>query len=283
MHLPAQAQVLPEGLVVPPAPYLAALAVAVVAVGYALARVRPAVTEHVVLAAAPWMVVGGGVHAVHQFGLVPAALAPLTAAPAVYVTTALVAGAVWAAGTARADEGDLGSRTLARVGGGALVALVAVTYAYAYVTVPLVALAWPVVCVIGAAIVGGPVYYLLWTRRRMAAKQAGVGGAVVVAAHALDGVSTAVGVDLLGTGERSPIPAAIMRFAGDLPTAPYLGSGWLFVLVKLAVAAVVVLLVADYVEDEPAEGNLLMTVVAAVGLGPAANNLVLFMLSGVGV
>jgi len=67
---------------------------------------------------------------------------------------------------------------------------------------------------------------------------------------------------------------------GRLPTADLLGTGWLFVLVKLAVAAAIVVLLADYVAEEPVEGNLLVVLVAAVGTGPAANNLTLFLVGG---
>jgi uncharacterized membrane protein len=226
------------------------------------------------------MALGGGVHAVEQLGLAPAPLVPLLTAPAVYLTTAVVAGAVWAGAAARTDERGEPTRVLARVGGAALVTFLVVIYAYAYLNGPLIALAWPVVGVLGALAVGGPVYYLLWTYRQVAAKQTGVGGAIVVFAHALDGVSTALGVDVLGTGERSPIPRAIMEFTAGLPLPEAFGTAWLFVLVKLALATGIVLLLADYVEEEPAEGNLLVLVVAAVGLGPAANNLALFLLAG---
>ena len=98
-------------------------------------------------------------------------------------------------------------------------------------------------------------------------------GGLVLFAHLLDGISTAVAVDVFGTTERSLLPARIMEFAGILPTEPYLGTGWLFVAVKLAVASLIVVAFADYVREEPVRGNLLFAVVIAVGLGPAMNNL----------
>jgi uncharacterized membrane protein len=103
---------------------------------------------------------------------------------------------------------------------------------------------------------------------------------VAVFGHALDGVSTAVGVDLLGSGERSPIPAAIMEFAGSLPTASAIGQGWLFVLVKLLIAAAVLLLFADFIQEDPVQGNAALGVVAAVGLGPGTHNILLFAAAG---
>jgi uncharacterized membrane protein len=44
----------------------------------------------------------------------------------------------------------------------------------------------------------------------------------------------------------------------------------------VALATGVVLLLTDYVEEAPREGVLLLGLVAAVGLGPGAHNLVLF-------
>uniref|UniRef100_UPI000299E622 DUF63 family protein n=1 Tax=Halococcus hamelinensis TaxID=332168 RepID=UPI000299E622 len=105
------------------------------------------------------------------------------------------------------------------------------------------------------------------------------GRGLCVLGHALDGVSTAVGIDVLGFGERSPFSRAIIEFAATLPTASLLGAGWLFVVVKLALAAAVLVLLASYVREEPGEGYLLLGAVAAVGLGPGAHNLLLFTIA----
>jgi uncharacterized membrane protein len=276
-------QVLPEGLVLPPVPYVAGLAGAAVLVVVALYRLRPPVTDRVVVAAIPWMVLGGGVHAVEQQGLAPDPLVPLLAAPAVYMTTTTLAGAVWAVAAALGPENsDPGgpTRVLGWVGGAALLGFVVAAYAYAFSHGQRVALAWPVVGGLGAVAIGAPVYKLLSAQRQAAVERAGHGGPVIVFAHAVDGISTALGVDVLGTGERSPIPRTIMEYTGRLPLPEALGTAWLFVFVKLGLAALLVVLLAEYVETDPVEGNLLVLFVAAVGLGPAANNLALFLLAG---
>jgi len=89
-----------------------------------------------------------------------------------------------------------------------------------------------------------------------------------------------VGVDVLGFGERTPASRLIIEFADRLPTAEALGSGWLFVVVKLVLVGGVVVLFADYIEDEPTEGYLLLGFIAAVGLGPGVHNLLLFAVTG---
>lgn len=106
----------------------------------------------------------------------------------------------------------------------------------------------------------------------------GVGG-LVVFAHALDGVSTAVGVTQLGFGERSPLSRLLLELGG-LPSVPVFGEGWVFLLVKLAVAGVAVSLFVPYVRETPREGMLFLGFLAAVGLGPAAHNLLLFTIAG---
>jgi uncharacterized membrane protein len=100
-----------------------------------------------------------------------------------------------------------------------------------------------------------------------------------VLGHTLDGVSTAVGVARLGFGERSPLSRVLLELGG-LPSLPVLGEGWLFLLVKVVVACAVVHLFVPYVRDAPSEGLPLLGFVAAVGLGPALHNLLLFSIAG---
>jgi uncharacterized membrane protein len=45
---------------------------------------------------------------------------------------------------------------------------------------------------------------------------------------------------------------------------------------------VVVALFTEYVRSDPAEGNALLGLVMAVGLGPGTHNLLLFAVSGLG-
>jgi uncharacterized membrane protein len=269
------AAVLPAGFALPPAPYLVALLVGVAAVGYAFYRRRPAVTERRILGLAPWMATGSACHVLYGGETLPTVLRPFAGTPAVYVTVAVVAGAAWLL----ADAADLPvAATLGTTG--TLAFLVAAGWTLAAgaasgslsPTVP--ALGLGVASVVAAA---------TWAALRRVAPDVGVTGrvgALAVFGHALDAVSTAVGVDLLGFGERTPLSRLILDVGAALPVAEYVGSAWLFVLVKLAVAAFVVVLLADYVREEPDEGYLLLGLVAAVGLGPGVHNLLLFTVAG---
>ncbi len=264
-------QVLPEGFALPPLPYLLALLVALGLVAWGFTRRRLAVTERHIVALATWMVVGSVLYVLHSLRAFPTALQYLTGTPAVYLSVAVVAGAVWLA----ADAADLPvPETLATTG---ILALLP-TLGYAVVIGldrgtfrPLWAVVITVVSVVVAAVA--------WVALRRAVPEVAVTGgvgALAVFGHTLDGVSTAIGLDALGFHEQTPASRFIIELGNSLPTAQYVGGGWLFVVVKVLVASLIVYALAGYVRDEPTEGYLLLGLVAAVGLGPGAHNLVLF-------
>ena len=266
--------ILPEGFTLPPVPYLAGLLVAAGAVAWAAVRRRPAVTTARVLAFVPWMVLGSAIHVLYIAGALPDVARPLGGTPAVYAAVGTIGVGTWVLVDAALD-GPAVPRGLAVSGGiFALGSVVAVGLASASLS-PVA----PAVGIVVAATLAGAVWVGL-TRALPAVRATGALGAVVVFSHALDGVSTAVGVDVLGFGERTPLSRLIIEFAAGLPTEPIIGAGWLFVLVKLGVASLLVWLFADLIEAEPTRSRLLLGFVAAVGLGPAVHNLLLFTISG---
>ncbi|GAA0458811.1 DUF63 family protein [Halococcus dombrowskii] len=275
MQVPAQ--LLPAGSALPPIGYLLVLAVAFVAVAVSLRRIGPCVTDRVVVAFAPWMVLGSSCYVLYQVHGVPPVLRPFFGSPTVYLSVATVAGATWAATAVAGLPADRWRPpSVPGIVGlsGSVLALVAVGWALAG-GAPGLTIAWPALGIVVAVILAAAV----WSGLRRAVPKTQVTGAVgalVVFGHTLDGVSTAVGLDVLGFGERSPVSRAIIEFAAGLPTAEIIGAGWLFILVKLVLAALVVVFMSDYVREEPAEGYLLLGAVAAVGLGPGAHNLLLF-------
>jgi len=262
--------VLPSGLVVPPLPHVLALLLALAGVGVTLHRTRPPVTQATALALVPWMVAGATLRIAELVDRVPVMAGPLATAPAVYGTTAVVAGAVW---LAFPDS----PRRLAAVGGGSAALIVAA----AVWTTP-VGSWWPVVTLPTAAVVaaGALVGY-----QRAASPLPGdrVLAGIVVFGHALDGVSTAFGVDIRCAGavaacERTPLPRLVMEAAAQLPTAEAIGVGWAFVVVKVVIAVGIVHLARGTMRERPAEGRLLLCGVAALGLGPGVYNVLLFLL-----
>jgi uncharacterized membrane protein len=218
-------------------------------------------------------VFGSAAHVLYVIDALPDAVRPLGGTPAVYVAVATLGVGAWVLADAVLD-GPTVPRALAASGGLlALGAVVAVGLAGASMSPGAPAAAVVVASVLAAVAWAG------LSRAAPAVRTTGALGAFVIFAHLLDGVSTAVGVDVLGFGERTPLSRVIIEFAAGLPTDPVLGAGWLFVLVKLGVASLVVWLFADLVDEEPVRSRLLLGFVAAVGLGPAVHNLLLFTIA----
>lgn len=275
-------EVFPAGFELPPLPYLLGLVMGTVLIGVLLLLMRPPVDGWDVLALGTWMATGAALHALHEIGAFPDWLAPLFGAPAVYLTTGLVAGSIWLFAVVGAAAGVFSS--ISRLVGvlGMNATIVSIAYvAWLGIQMGTLAPVWPVVSLAVAMALAGVAFIALSLTYTEAVAITGKGGAFVVFGHALDGVTTAIGIDIVGVTERSPVPRAIMEFAAELPTAAYLGSGWLFVVIKILLALVLVALLADYVRDERNRGNLALAGVAAVGFGPGVYNMLLFLVSGV--
>ncbi|MFB6256985.1 MAG: DUF63 family protein [Haloplanus sp.] len=266
---------LPTGFALPPLPYLLGLLAGLLAVGGLLRRRRPAVTGPLVLAFLPWILLGSALHVLYVVDALPPVVRPLAGTPAVYLSGAVVAGAAWLAADAAVDRP---SRVLGVVGVVACLPVVVAVLGVGATRGSL--LLAPAAGILAVAAGVAAAAWRLLRRLRPDVTATGRLGAVAVAGHALDAVSTAVGVDLLGFGERTPLSRLVIEFAASLPSADLIGSGWLFVCVKLLIAGGLVALLTDTVREAPAQGRLLLGVVAAVGLGPGAHNVLLFVVSG---
>lgn len=276
--------ILPTGFALPPLQYLVVLVGGVCIVTAMLVGLKPPVDQRTVASLAPWMALGGALHALNQppIELYGGTLAPLFGTPSVYLTTFSATGAVWLLLSffgVRTGHTENIARHLGMVGTGVLT-VVMVLSAVTALRSGRVDPVWPALSVLVSLFVAVVAVLAVAVWRTPLMVRARYAAPVVIFAHVFDGISTAVGTDVLGVSERSPVPRAIMEFAGGLPTAQTIGSGWLFVVVKLVVAVAVVVLMDNYLQEEPAEAALLLSVVAAVGLGPATNNVVLFLFAG---
>jgi len=266
------ALLLPAGTQLPPLPYLLGLIVGLSAVLIGLWRRAPGVTDATVLAIAPWIVLGGVAHGAFQLGLYPSPVAPLFGTVAVYLTLAVVTGLVWLGATVTQSP----ARILGGVGGiGLLVAGVTLV-----ITAGLRTIRWTVIILVVTLLLTIGTWRALSQLAPNTVAVAGWTGVLVVFGHAIDGVSTAVVYDALGATERTPVSALLLEIGAAAPGADIIGAGWLFVLVKLAVAAGLLVLFRTYLEDRPREARLLLVFVASVGLGPAVQNLVLATVGG---
>jgi len=271
--------VLPEGFAIPSLIYVVPVLLALALVSWLVYAVRPPITDYTALAITPWIGVGAALHVLYQQPAFYESVRPLFGTPMVYLTTAVFAGAVWFFAEVVAemrDEVGSADRYLGIIGTGVLI--VAVVYSLYVGTIfgtlrPL----WPVIGIalsaMGAAFAWVAVSLIFTDTATVVART----GTIVVFGHVLDGVSTAMGVDFFpGISERTPFSAFILEVSAQLPTAEVIGTGWLFLLVKLLLAVFVVIAFTGYVEDDPEEARLVLTVVAALGLGPGAHNMLLF-------
>ena len=268
---------LPAGFSLPPLPYALALLAGAAIVGLGFARQRPSVTARHILALTPWMALGSALHVLYGIDGLPAIIAPVGGTAAVYLTTAILAGAGWL--VIDAVRPTRVPSLLVGVGLAALLVTVVVAVRAGLVRGTL-APAWPAAGLLLTIALTAGGWVGLRRLRPAATATTGAVGLLALFGHTLDGVSTAIGVDVLGFGERTPLSQVILDAAAALPTAETIGVGWLFVLVKIGVAAGVVVLFREYVDAEPTEGYALLGFVAAVGLGPGAHNLLLFTVVG---
>lgn len=281
-----------EGFVLPSAPLLVALLAATFVIVALILVMQPPISERFVLAIVPWVFVGSALHVFYQLGeiyqvqIYPEAIETLFAAPAVYLTTFLGMGTIWVLSLIIGSGMGARERTSQYLGG---TGLGAATVMFALLVwqsldpaVGPVRIVIPLVGLLAAIAVTFVVYVALGAWRTYVIAEARLAGALVLFAHTFDGISTALGVDVLGVGERSTIPRVIMDFAADLPTQPYIGTGWLFVVVKIAVAVAIIWAFAEYIHEQPTRGYLLFAVIMILGLGPALNNTLLFFLGAGG-
>ena len=275
--------VLPDGLVLPPLPYLLGMILGIVGVAGLVVLLRPPVTNWTVAAFAPWMATGGLLHGLERLGTFPELVRPLFEAPAVYLTMAVVTGLAWTFATISAEIRTHGSadRTLGVIGSAVFVTF-SVFAVFQGINNGTLAPFWPVIAIVVSLVVAALAWVLLSLVFTESASVTGATGVVVIAGHAIDGVTTAIGYDVIaGASERTPLSRAILHAGDALPTADLLGAGWLFVFVKLAIAMAVVVLFREYVKEEPTQARLLLALVAAVGLGPGVQNLLVFAIGGI--
>jgi uncharacterized membrane protein len=255
--------ILPQGFQIPPPQYSVPLFLAALLVGAVLYRLDPDVSRPTILAFAPWMVAGSAMHALHiifteiEGPTVPEPPGlPLLGVPAVYVTTFVLAGTVWAVSVLierRLEPNMTVPQTLGLSGLGIAIVFVVMVLWHG-IGLARLTLFWPGIGLVVAIAITLAIRAGLDVRRPNVLERTGDLGTLVIFAHSLDGVSTAVGVDVFHSTERSPIPAAIMKGASVLPGTEVIGVGWSFLLLKLVIATGVVILFADYIEEAPRQG-----------------------------
>jgi uncharacterized membrane protein len=248
-------------------------AAAVLAVAL-LVTERPPATGATALAAAPWAVVAGLLHALAGVGAYPPALARFLSFPGAFVVAFIVAMLVWVPllqlATMRDFDPGSGQYLAAAGGGTGLVLLFVVLLRQGLGAEAMLWLAATPVA--GALLAGGVYFFLGFVDPSTLATMRWV-GYMIVLGFAVLGTALAVGVDVFGSRPGTLVDL-VVTVADGLPTADR-SVGWplaaLGALVGLAMAS----LVSRVVRDSPAIGYVLAVCVAAVSLGPAVGHLLL--------
>lgn len=272
--------VLPEGFVLPPWYLLVPTLVVLAGIIALLWALEPPVTDRTVLAFAPWMMFGSALHVLHRLEGYPDNVEVLFASPSVYLVTAIIAGSAWIVAIFLYAGGL--QPTIPRFVG------ISGTAFFAVFTMIILNVGWergtfepfwPVIAVVVAGVVTAIAWVALGLWFTDVAATTSVTGALVVFGHALDGVSTAIGYDVLGAGEEVPLSKLLLEAGESLPTAEYIGGGWLFILVKVVLAMVILGLFTEYVEERPQQARTILALLAAIGLGPGIHNVLLFLVT----
>jgi uncharacterized membrane protein len=134
---------------------------------------------------------------------------------------------------------------------------------------------WLTIAVVGAVLLAGSTRILF--ARFSESTGLGYLGGFVVFAQAFDATTTAVGTDVLGYTEQTPLSKFVLTVARRLPLTELIGVGWIYILLKVALALSIVSLLSDDMESvsEP----LALAVVAFAGFGPAVHNVVLYAIT----
>jgi uncharacterized membrane protein len=257
-----------DGMAGPPAPdavTASLVTVAAVLAAGAAARFGPPVTRRTVLAATPWMVLGGSLYALAGSGRYGGPLAATLGSPLVAPATVALATLLWLplvqAGVVRA-RGDPPAYLAATGTGAAVPVLVATLLAGRATVGTLVPLAVaPVVAAVAAAAV---VFGLGLSAAPALA--AGRSPALLAAyAQAFHAVAVVVAVDALGATAGGPIAGTTVGLG--VPLVAGFGTAWPYLLLKLCGVALLVVLLGRLAERRPTGAYLSLGAVAALGIG----------------
>lgn len=139
-------------------------------------------------------------------------------------------------------------------------------------------LLWPLVSILVSVVLTLGLWIGMRRRLPDVTKQTGSFGLVVIFGQVLDAITTLVGIDILGFTEEVYLSRLIIDTTARLPLAEFLGTTWLFVVIKCGLVVGIVTLVGRLEDASSWERRLLLGTVFVFGFGPALNNLQLQLL-----
>lgn len=233
---------------------------------------RPQVSRQAVVSLVPWMVVAAALSVLASRADYPTLVHPAVSGPGAYLTTYTIVCLVWFlilqfARGAR-DAGQL-PVYLGSMGAGAATVVVGAVLLHAG-SLDVVQIFWLAIAPVAAVAVAGVILLLLGIWYPEAAAYTGMAGGLVVFGHALAAIGTAVAV--VADGGHSALSWAVMNLVVTAGAANQLGLDvqlvwtWGFIWLKLVLAIVAIVVLTAYTRQQPNRGNLLLGLVAALGV-----------------
>ena len=243
---------------------------------------RPVLSRRAVVSLVPWMIVASALAVLAARVAYPPMIQPAVTGAGAYLTTYVLVGLVWfallqfARGARR--SGGLPSYLGAMGLGAAIVVVSAILLTAGALDVGDVF--WLAVAPIAAAVVAAVVLVLLGLWYTEAAAYTGVVGGLVVFGHALAAIATALAV--VGGGEHTLLSWLVLDALATVGAAAALGLdpqllwAWGLVWTRLLLATAVVVALSTYTHRHPTRGNLVLGLVAALGIVQGVTALLAF-------
>lgn len=255
-----------------PAPSLLAVVGVAVVVTALLYTERPRISRRAVVAMLPWMVVGAALSVLAANASYPAIVRPAVSGVGAFLTTYIVVCLVWFAILQFTRGGPRPARIpthLAAMGAGVAVVVVGALLLRAE-ELTTTQLFWLAITPIAAAAIAGIVLVLLGLWYPEAAAYTGMAGGLVVFGHAFAAIGTAVAV--VADGTHTTLSWAVLNLlaasgvAGMAGLDPSLVWAWGYVWANLVLAIAAIVALTAYTRRNPDRGNLVLGLVAAVGV-----------------
>jgi uncharacterized membrane protein len=234
-------------------------------------RAVPDLRRRTVLAATPWMILGGVLHALALAGAYDGPAAAAFASTLVVPATGVLAATAW---VPLVQVGRLRTRAdpagyLGATGAGALVPLLVVTLLAGRATVATLA---PLVLtpVLGGLAAAGVIFGLGLSAAPALAATRSL-GLLAVYAQVFHGVVVVVAVDALGASPTGSVAVPAVGLGARLSLG--VGTAWLFLLLTMFGAALLVAGLGRVAERHPPVAYILLGAIAAAGIGPGVATL----------
>ena len=236
------------------------------------------IDEYIIISLIPWMAFGASLRVVEVIesggGGGRSIISFLLGNPTVYITTFVILGCVWS--IILLLKMDQIAEKILMVSGLIGFGTTMVILSREGWSNP----AWSIAGLVVALVVSILVWEVVRRKSAEIPKVLGSSGLLVILGQTLDGISTAIGIDILNFREQTPISQMILDIGASLPTANIIGVSWLFVCVKIVLAITLVFLFVDYTKEKPLYARILLIVMIAIGIGPGMHNLILYSVVG---